>query len=79
METTRSRGDRYALTALKNKRATLASEIIHFERQIRHRRKLLLHVDATLKLLNPDLDASNIPNKRISTRVKLFRQGELGG
>ena len=41
----RSRGDRYALSALKNKRAELASEIVGIERQLRHRREALGHVD----------------------------------
>jgi hypothetical protein len=51
----RSRGDRYALSALKDKRATLASEIIHLERQLRHRREMLVHVDATLRLLDESI------------------------
>lgn len=73
----RSRGDRYALSALRNKRATLASEIVDLERQIRHRRDSLVHVDATLKLLDPSIEVEAIPNKRLPKRIKLFRQGEL--
>jgi len=68
-------GNRYALAALKNKRAALASEIIQLERQLRHRRDMLVHVDATLRIFDPDVDVSAIPNKR--QRVMLFRQGEL--
>jgi hypothetical protein len=49
----RSRGDRYALSALKNKRATLAGEVVQLERQLRHRRESLVHVDACLRLLDP--------------------------
>ena len=74
----RSRGDRYALSALKRKRATIASDIVQLERQLRHRRDSLVHVDATLKLLDPDTDPEAIPTKRPVRRVKLFRQGELG-
>ena len=77
-ETSRSRGDRYALSALRKKRAELASEIVHLERQLRHRREALGHVDATLRLLDPSVDPKEIPNKRYPKRVKLFRQGELG-
>lgn len=73
----RSRGDRYALSALRNKRATLASEIVELERQLRHRRESLVHVDATLKLLDPSIEIDAIPNKRLPKRIKLFRQGEL--
>lgn len=74
----RSRGDRYALSALRNKRATIASEIVSLERQIRHRREALVHVDATLRLLDDTIDLEAIPNKRLPKHIKLFRQGELG-
>ena len=77
-ELSRSRGDRYALSALKNKRATIASEIVQLERQLRHRKDMLVHVDATLKLLDPSIEVEDIPNKRPPKRIKLFRQGELG-
>lgn len=72
------KGNRYALAALKNKRATLASEIVHLESQLRHRKGLLVHVDMTLKLLDPSIEVGAIPNKRLSKRVKLFGQGQLG-
>lgn len=72
------KGNKYALAALKNKRASIASEIVQLERQLRHRKESLVHVDATLKLLDPSIDADAIPNKRVTRRVKLFRQGELG-
>lgn len=73
----RSRGDLYALSALRNKRATIAAEIVQLERQVRHRKELLVHVDATLRLLDPAMDIDAIPNKRPPQRIKLFRQGEL--
>jgi hypothetical protein len=60
------------------KRAELASEIVHLERQLRHRKDSLGHVDATLRFLDPSIDPKVIPNKRHPRRVKLFRQGELG-
>ena len=68
----------YALSALKRKRATIASEIVQLERQLRHLKEALGHVDYTLKLLDPEADPEAIPNKRPVRRVKLFRQGELG-
>ena len=70
------KGNRYALAALRDKRAALASEIVQLERQLRHRRDMLVHVDATLKILDPDVDVSGIPSRR-PKRVMLFRQGEL--
>lgn len=78
MEQERSRGDRYAMAALKKKRATIASEIVQLERQLRHRRDMLGHVDATLRLLDPSIEVDDIPTKRPPKRIKLFRQGELG-
>jgi CII-binding regulator of phage lambda lysogenization HflD len=71
------KGNRYALAALKDKRATLASEIVQLERQLRHRRDMLVHVDATLKFLDPSIDTEAIPNKRVPKRIMLFRAGEL--
>lgn len=44
MEQSRSRGDRYALTALRNRRASLASDIVQLERKLRHCRESLVHV-----------------------------------
>lgn len=72
------KGSRYALSALKNKRATIAAEIVHLKRQLRHRKEHLVHVDATIRLLDPSIETDAIPNKRLVKRVKLFRQGELG-
>jgi hypothetical protein len=75
----RSRGDGYALSALKQKRAGLASEIVQTERHLRHLKESLVHVDATLLLLDPAGNPEAIPNKRLlPQRIKLFRQGELG-
>lgn len=74
----RSRGDRYALSALRNKRASLASDIVQLERQLRHARESRLHVDATLRLLDPSAEPESIPPKRQIKNIKLFRQGELG-
>ena len=73
-----SRGDRYALSALRKRRATLAGEIVQLERQVRARKDSLVHVDATLKLLDPSYDSETIRPKRIPQRIRLFRQGELG-
>ncbi len=77
-ENSRSRGDRYALSALTKRRAILASEIAQLEGQLRHRKETLVHVDATLRLLDPSIQPQEIPNKRPSKRIKFFRQGELG-
>jgi hypothetical protein len=75
--TDQSRGDRYALAALKRRRGLLATEIAQLEGQLRHRKAMLGHVDATLKLLDPSVVTDAIPRRR-PKRIKLFRQGELG-
>src|SRR5205809_505456 len=67
------KGNRYALSALKNRRAPFASEIVSLERQMRHCKESLVHVDATLRLLDESIDIDAIPNKRPPRRVKLFR------
>jgi hypothetical protein len=72
-----SRGDRYALSALRKRRALLAAEIIQLERQVRARKDSLVHVDATLKLLDPEYDSDTVRPRRIPQRIRLFRQGEL--
>jgi hypothetical protein len=74
----RCRGDRYALSALKHKRAAIASDIAEAERKLRHLKEALVHVDATLLLLDPEANPEAIPTKRPIRRIKLFRQGELG-
>lgn len=66
----------YAMAALKNKRATLATEIQGLEEQLAYRRKQLEHVDGCIAVFEPGFDPETIPRK-YPKRVKLFRQGEL--
>jgi hypothetical protein len=72
----RSRGDRYALSALRNRRATIAAEIVSLERQLRHCKESLVHVDATLRLLDDsiDLDAT----QAASQEGQAVRAGRVG-
>jgi hypothetical protein len=70
------KSNKYAMAALKNKRAVISSDIVQLERQLRFRRDSLVHLDATIRLLDPDADPEKIPNAR--RRVHLFKQGELG-
>lgn len=72
------KSNRYTLAALKDRRATIAAELVRLDWQLRHRREQLAHVDATLRILDSSVDTDAIPNKRLSRRVKLFGQGELG-
>jgi hypothetical protein len=69
-------GNRYALSAMKNRRAELAGEIAALEKQAAWKRSQLAHLDATLVLFgegDPDAIKAVKPYKRIP----LFKQGEL--
>ena len=69
------RGNKYALAALKDKRATIAGEIKHMERQLRHKREQLVHIDETLRIFDPEIDPAKLPKKK--RYINLFKQGEL--
>jgi hypothetical protein len=68
--------NQYAVAALKDRRATMAGEIQQFKEAIRHREGALAHLDATLRLLDPEYRADTLAPKRLR-RVKLFGNGEL--
>jgi len=70
------KGNSYAIAALKDRRATLAGEIVRFKQGIRDREEQLTHLDATLRVLDPEYRADTVPPKRVR-RVKLFGNGEL--
>jgi hypothetical protein len=70
------KGNKYAIAALKDRRATLAGEIQRYKQGIRDREEQLTHLDATLRVLDPEYRADTIAPKRLR-RVKLFGGGEL--
>src|SRR6185437_9080776 len=71
-----AKGNQYAIAALKDRRATMAGEIVRFKQGIRDREEQLAHLDATLRILDPEYRANTIAPKRLR-QVKLFGQGEL--
>jgi hypothetical protein len=71
-------GNRYALHALKDKRATLSGEIADLKRRLAWRVQQLDHVDACLTIFEPGFDPEKIGKKLVRKRVKLYKQGELG-
>lgn len=71
------KGNRYAICALKDRRATMAGEIVQMKEGIRHREEQLTHLDPTLRVFDPSYRADSIPPKRLR-RVKLFGNGETG-
>jgi hypothetical protein len=72
------KGNRYAIHALKDRRATTAREIAPMKEGISYREEQLSHLDAVLRELDPSYRADSIPPKRLR-RVKLFGNGELTG
>lgn len=68
--------NQYAVAFLKDRRATLAGEIERFKNDIKHRQQQLAHLDATLRILDPEYRTDSIPPKRLR-QMKLFGGGEL--
>ncbi len=69
--------NKYALAALRERRAAIAGEITQAERHLRHLRETIVHVGATLRLFDPNADPVKIVGKRPYKRVKLFGAGKL--
>ncbi len=65
--------NRYALAALKERRAAIAGEISSLESRLRYLRSLVEHVDGTLRLFS-DIDPGTIPPKKPYKRVNLFKR-----
>jgi hypothetical protein len=69
--------NKYALAALKERRAAIAGEISSLESRLRYLRQMVEHVDGALRLFSASLDPDSIPAKRPYKRVRLFNAGEL--
>jgi|SRR5208283_5190391 len=70
-------GNRYALAALKERRASIDGEIRACELRLRSLNEALCHLDATLALFDPGYDPKTIRAKRRYERRKLFGGGKL--
>ncbi len=70
-------GNRYALAALKERRASIDGEMRECERRLRYLRETLGHLDATLALFDPEGNPKAIRAKRPYKRVKLLGAGKL--
>ena len=70
-------GNRYALAALRERRAEFSGEITALERLLRHLRESMAHVDGTLALFDREGNPAAIPSKRPNKSVKLFGAGKL--
>jgi hypothetical protein len=66
----------HVIGALRHKRAELAGMLRQLEQQLVQQRANLAHVDATMRLFDPDIRPKDIRPKQPRERNTWFRQGE---
>jgi hypothetical protein len=66
----------HVIGALRNKRAELAGMLRQLEQQLVQQRANLAHIDATMRLFDPDIRPNDIRLKQPRARNAWFRQGE---
>jgi hypothetical protein len=66
----------HVMSALREKRAELAGMVNQLEQQLVKHRADLTHVDATMRLFDPDIRPDTIRAKQPRARSAWFRQGE---
>jgi hypothetical protein len=66
----------HVIGALRDKRAELDGMLRQLEQQLAQQRANLAHVDATMRLFDPDIRPKDIRPKRLRARNAWFRPGE---
>jgi hypothetical protein len=66
----------HVMHALRNKRAELAGTLIQLEQQLVRQRADLTHLDATMRLFDPDIQPHEIPPRQRRSHCTWFRHGE---
>jgi hypothetical protein len=66
----------HVMHALRNKRAELAGTLIQLEQQLVRQRADLTHIDATMRLFDPDIQPNEIHPKQRRAHSAWFRHGE---
>jgi hypothetical protein len=66
----------HVIGALRNKRAELAGTLRQLEQQLAGHRANLAHLDATMRLFDPNIRPKDIRPRRVRARNVWFRQGE---
>ena len=66
----------HVIGALRNKRAELAGTLRQFEQQLARERTNLTHLDATMRLFDPDIRPKDIRPRQRRTHNAWFRHGE---
>ena len=69
-------GELHVIGALRNKRAELAGTLRQLEQQLAQQRESLVHLDATLRLFDPNIQPKDIRPKRARVCNVWFRPGE---
>ena len=69
-------GEPHVISALSNKRAELAGIVSQLQRQLGQQQANLAHLDATMRLFNPDIRPNKIRARQQRTRSAWFRPGE---
>ena len=69
-------GEPHVISALSNKRAELAGIVNQLERQLGQQQANLAHLDATMRLFDPDIRPNNIRPGQQRVRSAWFRPGE---
>jgi hypothetical protein len=69
-------GEPHVISALSHKRAQLAGIVSQLERQLGQQQANLAHLDATMRLFDPDIRPNTIRPKQQRARRAWFRPGE---
>jgi hypothetical protein len=70
-------GEPHVISALRNKQAEVAGMLRQLEQQLVQQRANLAHVDATMRLFDPDIRPKDIrPKQQLRARNAWFRPGE---
>jgi hypothetical protein len=69
-------GEQHVISALSSKRAELAGIVSQLERQLGQQQANLAHLDATMRLFDPDIRPNKIRPRQQRARSVWFRPGE---
>jgi hypothetical protein len=73
------RSNRYAINALKTRRAEIDGEIEACRRRLENLTEAIVHLDASIALLDPAYNPASVRPKRLYRRAKLFGGRKLTG
>ena len=68
--------ERHVIGALRNKRAELSGTLRQLEQPLAQQRSNLAHLDATMRLFDPEIRPKDIRAKQQRARNAWFRPGE---